>query len=87
MQVTAICQELEMRKVDLGGKYLGVPLSIPRSRKEAFKKIQDLVFKRLEGWKVKFLSQAGRLTLIKAVGATIPSYWMSTPTQELEQGA
>lgn len=47
--ITEICHELGLRKADLGGKYLGLPLSIPRSRKEAFKEIQERVLSRLEG--------------------------------------
>ncbi|KAF6153870.1 hypothetical protein GIB67_001103 [Kingdonia uniflora] len=35
------------------------------------------VSKRIEGWKAKSLSQAGRITLIKVVNSTIPSFHMS----------
>jgi hypothetical protein len=38
----------------------------------------DKVNSKIEGWKAKSLSQAGRLTLIKAVATAIPSYAMST---------
>lgn len=49
--VPAICHELGMKKADLEGKYLGLPLNIPRSRKASFKDIQERVFFKLEGCK------------------------------------
>lgn len=51
-----ICSTLQMRKADLGGKYLGIPLHIPRSLKAAFREIQDRILARLDGWKAKCLS-------------------------------
>jgi hypothetical protein len=58
--------------------YLGLPILIGKSKREAFQGIIDKVSSKIEGWKAKTLSQAGRLVLIKAVAATIPSYAMST---------
>jgi hypothetical protein len=58
--------------------YLGLPIMIGKSKKVAFQGIMDKVNSKIEGWKAKSLSQAGRLTLIKAVAAAIPSYAMST---------
>jgi hypothetical protein len=51
---------------------------IGNSKKVAFQGIMDKVNSKIEGWKAKSLSQAGRLTLIKVVAAAIPSYAMST---------
>jgi hypothetical protein len=48
-----------------------------RSKKRAFNEIKDRIWKRLQGWKEKLLSQAGREILIKAVIQAIPSYAMS----------
>jgi hypothetical protein len=39
-------------------KYLGLPTLVGRSRYKAFKGIKDKVWKRLNDWKVNFLSQA-----------------------------
>jgi hypothetical protein len=48
------------------------------SKRQAFQSIVDKVLRRVEGLRAKTLSQAGRLTLIKSVAATLPSYAMST---------
>jgi hypothetical protein len=48
------------------------------SKKRAFQGIMDKILSRIAGWRVKTLSQAGRLILIKFVATTLPSYAMST---------
>ena len=58
-------------------KYLGLPPIIGRSKKCAFNDIKDRVHRRLQGWKQKLLSQAGREVFIKAVIQAIPTYAMS----------
>ena len=58
--------------------YLGLPIMIGKSKKVAFQGIMDKVNSKIEGRKAKSLSQVGRLVLIKAVAAIIPSYAMST---------
>jgi hypothetical protein len=49
-----------------------------RSKGAAFQYIIDSIQHKMEGWRAKTLSQAGRLVLIKAVAAAVPSYAMST---------
>jgi hypothetical protein len=58
-------------------KYLGLPALIGRSKCRAFAGIQGRVQAKLKGWKEKFLSQAGKEILIKAVAQAIPTYSMS----------
>jgi hypothetical protein len=58
--------------------YLGLPILFGNSKKSAFQPIIEKVKSKIEGWRAKSLSQAGRLVLIKSVAATIPSYAMST---------
>jgi hypothetical protein len=58
-------------------KYLGLPALVGKSRTAAFRSIIDHIWKRLHDWKLKFLSQAGKEILIKAVIQAIPSYCMS----------
>lgn len=70
--------QLGIKKHKLEGKYLVLPLNIPKSKQMAFQDIKQKVFNGLEGWKAKCLSQAGRCTPIKSVANTLPSYAMST---------
>jgi hypothetical protein len=58
-------------------KYLGLPPLIGRSKKQAFFEIKDRIWRKLQGWKEIFLSQAGKKILIKAVIQAIPTYAMS----------
>ena len=50
---------------------------VGKSRIAAFRSIVDRVWKRLQDWKLKFLSQVGREILIKAVLQAIPTYCIS----------
>jgi hypothetical protein len=57
--------------------YLGLPALVGKSRNTAFRGIVEKVRKRLQDWKLKFLSQAGKEILLKAVIQAIPTYCMS----------
>ena len=57
--------------------YLGLPLGASHMRKKTWKPIIDKFKMRLAGWKGRFLSFAGRLTLVKAVLSSLPVYFMS----------
>jgi ribonuclease HI len=58
-------------------KYLGLPALVGRSRVEAFMGIKNRIWERINGWKERFLSQAGKEVLLKAVIQSIPTYTMS----------
>ncbi|XP_042951227.1 uncharacterized protein LOC122283931 [Carya illinoinensis] len=58
-------------------KYLGLPSIVGRSRYNAFKHLKERVWLKVNNWKNKFLSQAGKEVLLKAVVQAIPTYSMS----------
>ena len=57
-------------------RYLGLPVFIGKSRRKAFEFLKDRIWKRMQGWKEKMLSNAGKEILIKAVAQAIPTYAM-----------
>ncbi|KAK4393443.1 putative mitochondrial protein [Sesamum angolense] len=57
--------------------YLGLPALAYRSKKALFAALKDRIWKRVQGWQEKSLSQAGKTILIQAVVQAIPSYAMS----------
>jgi len=57
--------------------YLGLPALIGKSKNQAFQSIKERVGQKFMNWKVKFLSQAGKEVLLKAVVQAVPMYSMS----------
>ncbi|XP_072088190.1 uncharacterized protein [Arachis hypogaea] len=68
---------LGMTTWDSPGKYLGLPAYWGRSTAGVLTWIEEKVLNKLEGWKEKLLSQAGKEILIKAVIQAIPAYAMN----------
>ncbi|XP_059451233.1 uncharacterized protein LOC132182041 [Corylus avellana] len=73
----AILEEAGIPATQRYDTYLGLPALVGKSRTAAFRGIIDRVRKRLQDWKLKFLSQAGKEILLKAVIHAIPTYCMS----------
>ncbi|CAL5441577.1 unnamed protein product [Camellia sinensis] len=72
-----ICELMQMKLVKAGAKYLGLPSCWGRSKKEVFSYMTERMMDKLQGWKTKFLSHAGREILLKAVVQAIPTYAMA----------
>ncbi|XP_074266574.1 uncharacterized protein LOC141589850 [Silene latifolia] len=66
-----------VRKVEVQECYLGLPTVIGRSKKPITDIVRNKLLKRLQGWRGKILSKAGREILIKAVANSLPTYVMS----------
>lgn len=72
-------------------KYLGLPSLVGRSKKRVFSYLKETASKRIQAWKAKPVSQAGKSISIKTVAQAIPSHNMScfllpkSLCQELEQ--
>jgi hypothetical protein len=58
-------------------KYLGLLALVGRSKVSAFSSIKGRIWDRICGWKEKFLSQAGKEIMLKAIIQAIPTYKMS----------
>ncbi|GJR25721.1 hypothetical protein Tco_1101953 [Tanacetum coccineum] len=73
----AILQILPFEEGYLPVKYLGVPLVTSRLVFRDCKELIEKVHARVDDWKNKFLSAAGRLQLIRSVLSSMHIYWAS----------
>ena len=55
-------------------RYLGLPVVVGKNKKASLNYIKERVWSKLQGWKEKFLSQAGREVLLKVVVQAIPTF-------------
>ena len=67
---------LGVQEIKFYEKYLGLPSLVGRGKKVSFSYIKERVWRKLQGWEGKLLSQAGRKVLIKAIVQAIPTYTM-----------
>ncbi|XP_062170454.1 uncharacterized protein LOC133876185 [Alnus glutinosa] len=71
-----ILQQSALQETQRLNTYLGLPSFVGKSRKQAFCNILGRVSQKLGNWKVKFLSQASKEVLLKAVVQAISTYSM-----------
>lgn len=72
------CKDLNIKAGNIGERYLGLPLIIQKITKETFYNIINKIQSKISTWYNKYLSFAGRCTLINHVVNTIPNYTMTT---------
>ena len=58
-------------------KHLGLPTVVGKNKKESLIYIKEQIWSKLQGWKEKLLSQAGREVLLKAIVQAIPTFAIS----------
>ena len=51
---------VRVKEVDQHAKHLGRPIIISHLKKEIFTCLTDCIWKKLHGWKEKFLSKVGK---------------------------
>lgn len=67
---------LQIRKETMDEQYLGLPVYIAQSRSKVFAYLKERIWSRMQGWKEKLLSRAGKEIMIKAVAQAIPTFAM-----------
>lgn len=72
-----ICSKMCVMTVTCHSKYLGLQVIFGRSKKEIFELYVDRVWKKVKGWKEKFVSRSRKQARIKAILQAILSYIMS----------
>lgn len=70
----AILACLKIKHSEQVGKYLGLPMLWGRLKLASLAIVRDKIGLKLQGWKQKLLSFAGREALIKAVANAIATY-------------
>ena len=73
-----ISEHLGMSATDDMGIYLGMPTLTSRVTRQTYAHLCEKIDRRLTGWKSKYLSLAGRITLAKSTLSTIANYSMQT---------
>lgn len=71
----AICNVLNLNKINSLGRYLGIPITGKKLKRSDCEFIVEKLRNKLASWKAKFLSFAGRQVLAQACLNAIPNYY------------
>ena len=58
-------------------KYLEMPLGTPFKTASIWNSILEKIEKKLSSWNRLYLSKGGRLTLLKSIFSSLPTYYLS----------
>ena len=72
-----LAEYLECSVAGLPMKYLGMPLGAAYKATSMWNGVTEQMERRLVGWKKLYLSNGGRLTLIKSTLSNLPTYYLS----------
>lgn len=72
-----ICREMDGIQMHTKSKYLGLPLVVGRSKNQVLNYVVEAADCKIQGWKHKCLSTAGKEVLLKSVVMALPNYIMS----------
>ncbi|XP_024042737.1 uncharacterized protein LOC127899877 [Citrus sinensis] len=82
--VQQICSILGVTATSNHGPYLGLPSHIGRKRSDVFHFVKETVWKKLQGWSMKYLSRAGKEILLKTVAQAVPNFLINIYLLPLE---
>ncbi|XP_050222174.1 uncharacterized protein LOC126672268 [Mercurialis annua] len=68
---------IQVEVVKCHERYLGLPSTVGRNKKDSFQAILDIIGQKLQAWKVNLFSSGGKEVLIKAIIQSIPNYYMN----------
>ena len=73
----ALAEVLGYRIWSLPMTYLGMSLGASHKSPSIWNPILEKIHKKLAGWKKLYLSKGGRLTLLKSMLSSLPTYFLS----------
>jgi hypothetical protein len=73
----AVLGVLEIPRESWNERYLGLPVHLGASKKKEFEYLKERIWQKIQGWKERLLSKAGKEIMIKAIAQAIPTYAMS----------
>ena len=74
----ALAQTLKVNLIQNPSKYLGINFKLRGNKVADFQFLIEKLNSKLQGWKAKLLSQAGKTTLISSVLQSLPPYTFSS---------
>ena len=67
---------LGVPEIMLHEKFLGLPSFVGKGKKTSFNYIKERIWRKLQGWEGKLLSQSSREVLFKSITQAIPTHKM-----------